>query len=36
MSAIRRRDKTRREALDKLATEVDTAGLYDSDHSGDQ
>lgn len=25
----RRRDKTRREALDKLAAEVDAAGLYD-------
>ena len=32
----RRRDKTRREALDKLAADVDAAGLYDSDHAGDQ
>lgn len=31
----RRRDKTRREALDKLAADVDAAGLYDSDHAGD-
>ena len=32
----RRRDKTRREALDKLASEVDAAGLYDSDYAGDK
>lgn len=30
------RDKTRREALDRLATEVDAAGLYDSDYTGEQ
>ena len=30
----RRRDKTRRETLDKLAATVDAAGLYDSDHTG--
>ena len=28
------RDKTRRAALDRLATEVDAAGLYDSDYTG--
>ena len=32
----RKRDKVRREALDKLATDVDTAGLYDSDYAGEQ
>ena len=32
----RKRDKTRREALDKLAAEVDSAGLYDSDYAGEQ
>lgn len=32
----RRRDKTRREALDKLAADVDSAGLYDSDYAGEQ
>jgi excisionase family DNA binding protein len=32
----RRRDKTRREALDKLAAEVDSAGLYDSDYTGEK
>lgn len=32
----RRRDKTRREALDKLAADVDAAGHYDSDYSGEQ
>jgi len=32
----RRRDKTRREALDKLAAEADAAGLYDSDYTGDE
>lgn len=32
----RRRDKTRREALDKLAASVDAAGLYDSDHTGQE
>ena len=32
----RRRDKTRREALDKLASEVDAAGLYNSDYAGDK
>ncbi|HTO02877.1 MAG TPA: helix-turn-helix domain-containing protein, partial [Opitutus sp.] len=29
----RRRDATRREALDKLAAETDAAGLYDSDYA---
>jgi type I restriction enzyme R subunit len=29
----RKRDTTRREALDKLAAEADAAGLYDSDHT---
>ena len=32
----RKRDKTRRETLDKLAAEVDSAGLYDSDYAGEQ
>jgi excisionase family DNA binding protein len=32
----RKRDKNRREALDKLAAEVDDAGLYDSAYTGDQ
>lgn len=32
----KKRDKTRREALDKLAAEVDAAGLYDSDYTGDK
>lgn len=32
----RRRDKTRREALDKIAADVDAAGLYDSDYTGEQ
>jgi excisionase family DNA binding protein len=32
----RKRDKTRREALDKLATETDAAGLYDSDYTGEK
>lgn len=32
----RKRDKTRREALDKLASSVDAAGLYDSDYSGEK
>ena len=31
----RKRDKTRREALDKLAADVDSAGLYDSDYAGE-
>ena len=30
-----KRDKTRRETLDKLASEVEAAGLYDSDYSGE-
>lgn len=30
----RKRDKTRREALDKLAAETEAAGLYDSDYTG--
>lgn len=32
----RRRDTTRREALDKLAAEAETAGLYDSDYTGER
>jgi excisionase family DNA binding protein len=32
----RKRDKTRRDVLDKLADEVDASGLYDSDYSGEQ
>jgi excisionase family DNA binding protein len=32
----RKRDKTRRETLDKLAAEVDSAGLYDSDYAGEK
>jgi excisionase family DNA binding protein len=32
----RKRDKTRRETLDKLAAEVDAAGLYDSDYAGEK
>jgi excisionase family DNA binding protein len=32
----RKRDKNRREALDKLATDVNDAGLYDSAYTGDQ
>lgn len=32
----RKRDKTRRETLDKLAAEVDSAGLYDSDYADDK
>lgn len=31
-----RRDKTRREVLDKLAADVDAAGLYDSDYTGEK
>jgi excisionase family DNA binding protein len=31
----RRRDKTRRETLDKLAAEVGAAGLYDTDYAGE-
>lgn len=31
----RKRDKTRRETLDKLASEVEAAGLYDSDYAGE-
>jgi excisionase family DNA binding protein len=30
-----KRDKTRREALDQLASAVDSAGLYDSDTAGE-
>lgn len=30
------RDRTRREALDKLAAEADKAGLYDSDYTGEE
>jgi excisionase family DNA binding protein len=32
----KKRDKTRREVLDKLNAEVEAAGLYDSSHTGDQ
>lgn len=32
----RRRDKTRRDALDKLADDVEAAGLYDSDFGGEK
>lgn len=32
----RKRDKTRREILDKLAADVDSAGLYDSDYTGEE
>lgn len=32
----RKRDRTRRDALDKLAADVDAAGLYDTDYAGDQ
>ncbi len=32
----RRRDQNRRQALDKLAAEVDSAGHYDSDYTGEQ
>lgn len=32
----RKRDKARRETLDKLAAEIDSAGLYDSDYAGEQ
>lgn len=32
----RTRDKTRREALDQIAAAAEAAGLYDSDHTGDQ
>jgi excisionase family DNA binding protein len=32
----RTRDKTRREALDQIAAAAEAAGLYDSDHAGDQ
>jgi excisionase family DNA binding protein len=32
----RKRDKHRREALDKLAADVNDAGLYDSAYTGDQ
>ncbi len=31
----RKRDKARRETLDKLAAEIDSAGLYDSDYAGE-
>ncbi len=30
------RDRTRREALDKIADAADAAGLYDSDHTGEE
>lgn len=32
----RKRDRTRREVLDKLASDVDAAGLYDTDYAGEQ
>jgi excisionase family DNA binding protein len=32
----KKRDKTRREVLDKLTAEVEAAGLYDSTDTGDQ
>lgn len=32
----RKRDKTRREALNKLSADVDAAGVYDSDYAGEQ
>ncbi len=32
----RKRDKARRETLDKLSAEIDSAGLYDSDYAGEQ
>ncbi len=32
----RTRDATRREALDKLASAAEAAGLYDSDHTGEK
>lgn len=32
----RKRDKTRHEILDKLAADVDSAGLYDSDYTGEE
>lgn len=31
-----KRDRTRRDALDKLAAETEKAGLYDSDYAGEQ
>ena len=31
----RKRDKTRRETLDKLASEVEAAGLYNSNYAGE-
>lgn len=36
MAYEKQRDISRRAALDKLSAEVDAAGLYDSDYSGDQ
>jgi excisionase family DNA binding protein len=32
----KKRDQTRRKALDKLAAEADAAGLYDSDYTGEK
>jgi len=32
----RKRDKARRETLDQLSAEIDSAGLYDSDYAGEQ
>jgi excisionase family DNA binding protein len=32
----KKRDQTRRQALDKLAAEADAAGLYDSDYTGEK
>jgi excisionase family DNA binding protein len=36
LSFERKRDDTRRAALDKLAAQVETAGLYDSDYAGEK
>jgi excisionase family DNA binding protein len=32
----KKRDQTRRQALDKLAADADAAGLYDSDYTGEK
>ena len=32
----KKRDQSRRQAIDKLAAEVDAAGLYDSDYTGEK
>ena len=36
LSFERKRDDARRAALDKLAAQVETAGLYDSDYAGEK